>query len=578
MNGSPPNRDLAAAPSTDTGARPAMRFTRTDVAALVLIALMLLLPVPGLWHYQGPPMEEGFMLAFPQRILAGELPHRDFLHLYGPGSLYVLAGVFKVFGSTLGVERAVGLVQHGLLIAAVYLFARRWGRPVGATAALTTLLIAISPLGLSAMAWNGAIALGACSVLAASSCLDRPRRAAAIAAGVCAGAALLYRPDLVVAIGLSALAWWWTTRRDEAQRCPRRVSLLAILSTGLLVVPFVIAVGPGRAFEGMVTQPVFDLRPGRALPVPPGWSAPDGFLQNAGKLRVSAWPLPMPGIGAQIAMWFWLVPLSIAVVGFVAVRNWRRDRASPTGRALTIGAAFGLGLLGQALQRPDTAHLSWVSCWTFAMIPVAVSAQLVQRRGRTPASASVSSRRSQVLRNAAAVAPVAVILLAVIPFYPLRTYADLVGQTFGHNVFGYPIRRGERVFYYGSADAADAAQRIVDRLSADSRPGQTLIVGPIDFARTPYSDAFFYALFPELEPGTRYIEMDPGIADAAGSGLADELRHDDWLIQSRVWSNWDEPNRSRESGDPTPDKVVAAQFCTVLDTGPFRLSRHCTKS
>ena len=90
---------------------------RTTIA-LALVALALALPVPGLWVYQGPPMEEGFMLAFPQRILAGDLPHVDFLHLYGPGSLYVLAAIYKVFGSTLGVERAVGLVQHLLLVSA----------------------------------------------------------------------------------------------------------------------------------------------------------------------------------------------------------------------------------------------------------------------------------------------------------------------------------------------------------------------------------------------------------------------------------------------------------------------------
>ena len=75
-------------------------FGTFDVVALLGIFGALLLPLKGLWSYQGPPMEEGFMLAFPQRVLAGDLPHVDFLHLYGPGSLYVLAGVYRVFGST----------------------------------------------------------------------------------------------------------------------------------------------------------------------------------------------------------------------------------------------------------------------------------------------------------------------------------------------------------------------------------------------------------------------------------------------------------------------------------------------
>ena len=55
------------------------------------------------------------MLTFPERILRGDYPHRDFLHLYGPGSLWVLAAVYKVFGVDLTVERLVGLVQHALV-------------------------------------------------------------------------------------------------------------------------------------------------------------------------------------------------------------------------------------------------------------------------------------------------------------------------------------------------------------------------------------------------------------------------------------------------------------------------------
>ncbi len=61
-------------------------------------------------------LEEGFMLVFPERFLEGDLPNRDFLHLYGPGSVWALAGVFKVFGVSLWSERAVALLQQGGLL------------------------------------------------------------------------------------------------------------------------------------------------------------------------------------------------------------------------------------------------------------------------------------------------------------------------------------------------------------------------------------------------------------------------------------------------------------------------------
>jgi hypothetical protein len=150
-----------------------------------------------------------------------------------------------------------------------------------------------------------------------------------------------------------------------------------------------------------------------------------------------------------------------------------------------------------------------------------------------------------------------------------------VEQSAGDHRFGFEMHRGDRTFYYGDRSAARDAQVIIDRLAAESHPGQKLIVGPFDMSKTPYSDAFFYYLFPDLVPGTRYIEMDPGIADAPGSGLARELRRSDWLIQSDVWSGWDEPNDSVLAGSPAPNRVVHDHYCRVLDAGKFRLLKRC---
>ena len=104
------------------------RFGWLDAISLGLVILALAVPLRGLLRYQGPPMEEGFMLAFPQEVLRGSIPNRDFLHLYGPGSLWVLAGVFKVFGTSLATERWFGLAQHAGIIFGVWAVARHWGR------------------------------------------------------------------------------------------------------------------------------------------------------------------------------------------------------------------------------------------------------------------------------------------------------------------------------------------------------------------------------------------------------------------------------------------------------------------
>src|SRR6516225_512757 len=141
----------------EVGASGARHPWATAVAVGVVLGAFAL-PLRGLLRYQGPPMEEGFMLAFPQEVLRGQIPNRDFLHLYGPGSLWVLAGIFKAFGTSLATERFAGLAQHVGVVFGIFFLSRQWGRVVAVVAALVSLFIILPPVGLTAMAWNGAVA------------------------------------------------------------------------------------------------------------------------------------------------------------------------------------------------------------------------------------------------------------------------------------------------------------------------------------------------------------------------------------------------------------------------------------
>lgn len=551
--------------TTDPTAPPSRRarLNGRDAVALGIVALVLGLPVWGLLRYQGPPMEEGFMLAFPEQILNGRFPHRDFLHLYGPGSLYVLAAVFGVFGVSLTVERFVGLLQHAGVAFGLYALLRPFGRRVATTSAVISVLLLIGPGGLSAMAWNGALALGICSLAVATAAARRPPERSArtllVVAGVLAGAALLYRPDMIIAValGLGAVLW-------ELPPARRKPLLIAAAATLLLYVPHLLISGIGDSINGMFTEPVFALRGGRALPVPPSWNEIDGFLQRAGTLRTDGWPLPMPGISKQITLWFWLVPLSIVVNLVAAWRLRRRERGSDRAMVLWPAALFGAALLPQALQRPDTTHLAWVTGVTFAVLVPSIVVLLEELGPRVRALGGLG-------RYLVASGVVAAIFVVVIPFYPARTYVDLVGQTFGRNRFGSAITVADRTFYFGSAEGAAEAQQVSDALAELSEPGERLIAGPTDLSRTNYNDSFFYFLLPDLVPGTRYIEMDPGIANAEDSGLADELRENDWLILSASSDLWNEPNESADAGSDEPNEVVRQQYCRVVDAGGFQL-------
>ncbi len=547
---------------TATTTRSPRRGLRRWLAP-VAVFVATLPPLYGLWLTQGAPMEEGFMLVFPELVLNGQIPNRDFLHLYGPGSLWVLASVFAVTGVHLAAERAVGYLQLLGVCFGVYRLLRPWGPWVAAGGGSIAALIIMTPSGLSAMAWVGGLALAVWSLGAALDSVDAPDGRGrgptqALVAGLLAGAALLYRPDLVLAISVAGLVVWRGLDRL------RRARLVTGLTIGLLpyLVHLVMA-GPGPVIQGILLEPVFDLRGGRHLPLPPSTDRYDGFLQGAGALDPPWWPLPHPSGPRQLWLWFFALMLAgvvLLVAGFLARRR------TGDARLLAI-AAFSVGLFPQALQRPDSTHLAWVGCVAFAVLPAAVVELVRWARAQSPRSTG-PPRTTVAL---AAIATPLLVLLVAAPDYTYRTYVEMTAKTLGHRRTEQTMEHNGRTFPYKRHDAVAAVNEMLPIVDAVTKPGDRLVVGPGDLRKTPYSEAFLYYLLPDLVPGTRYIEMDPGVANAPDSELADEIAAADVVILATIRDDWNEPNDSRLFGPSEPNDILARDFCLIGSFGidPF---------
>ncbi len=273
-------------------------------------------------------------------------------------------------------ERAVGFVQLLGVVSGVFALLRLWGRRIAALGAMAAAVVILPPTGLTAMAWVGAVALGLWSVVWATSALGSAerRRGRLVVAGLLGGAALLYRPDLAVAVGGSALVvLLGLDRRD-------RLRYLAALAAG--VAPFLVHVamaGPGHVVRGLLYEPVVQLRAGRSLPLPPSWNDFDGFLQRAGRLDEPPWPLPAIPSPNQLVLWLAALVLAAALLVLAGALVFRRRHD----RRLLAIAVFAAGLLPQAVQRPDSTHLAWVSCVAFGLLPAAVL-ELATPRSRAP--------------------------------------------------------------------------------------------------------------------------------------------------------------------------------------------------
>ncbi|MGZ4740783.1 MAG: glycosyltransferase family 39 protein, partial [Ilumatobacteraceae bacterium] len=515
-------------------------------AAIGTVAALIALPLRGLYHTTGGTMEEAFMMVFPERMMKGALPNRDFLHLYGPGALHVLVGWYKVFGISLESERTFGLIQHLGIIFALFALARPWGRIAAAAVAGLAVFYVLTPIGLTAMAWNGGIALCLWSIVFAlrARSLARPRRSL-ITAGVLAGLALTYRPDLAPAL---VLVFGWYLWRNRRWRTVVPAALVGLLPMWVHVA----LVGPSTAFRGMIIDPVFKLRAGRALPRPPSWGHLDGSLQAIAELVPPWWRVPALSAPKELFFWFFAMLIVPVVVLWVAIRLWRRN-PSPRAAVLLCGGLFSLGVLPQALQRPDSTHLSWVTCISFPLLILAVVEIVRDRHPRTTARQRVTAGAAVAL----------VLTLVVAPLFTFRYYLLHVRVSAGNVQPPFPVSRNGRRFYLGDYGPYLASRDVIADLEKMSKPGERLLVGPSDLRRTWYSDAFFYYLFPELTPSTYFIEMDPGLANAANSPLASEVASSDWVILTSFWDGWREPNSSMDYGSDRPNQVLRDKFCEV---------------
>jgi hypothetical protein len=146
--------------------------------------------------------DEGLVLTAAMRVLHGQIPHRDFYANYGPAQFYILAGLFKLFGFSLFIERIYDLVLRALVVSAVYticsFYCRRW---IAASAAALTAMwfIGVRMTPASPVVPVSLLALVSSSLLppAFHTKVSAKR---AFTAGAIAGAAVLFRYDVGVAL------------------------------------------------------------------------------------------------------------------------------------------------------------------------------------------------------------------------------------------------------------------------------------------------------------------------------------------------------------------------------------------
>lgn len=166
------------------------------------------------------PLDEGTLAHSAERVLHGELPHRDFDDVYTGGLARFDATVFELLGTKLTSLRTALFAVFLLWIPAVYYIATRFARPPSAAAATLLSVVWTLPTNPSAMpSWYN-LFLATFGIAAVMRFTETRRRGWLVVAGVVGGLSMLVKiVGLFYVVGV--LFYIAFDERQRAELAPR---------------------------------------------------------------------------------------------------------------------------------------------------------------------------------------------------------------------------------------------------------------------------------------------------------------------------------------------------------------------
>jgi hypothetical protein len=255
--------------------------------------------------------DEGLVLVGADRVLRGDIPYRDFWTLYGPGSYYLLAGLFRLFGEFALVERGFDVAAKTAIAALVVALVLQFGRRTVALAAGVLSLGLLLYLRSYSAPLFPAMAASLATVLALHRSSIDARPAPAFLAGVTLALTTCFRHDLgaytVLAAGLFMIRLAW----DASAGPPRRRVLATFgwvaagyaISLTPVVAFFAFNVPVAELYRDFVDTPLSIYPQVRALPFPSIVDALTSAVQSRSPAKFGPLVvyLPLVVIGGAVA-------------------------------------------------------------------------------------------------------------------------------------------------------------------------------------------------------------------------------------------------------------------------------------
>ena len=312
------------------------------------------------------------------RVLGGEVLYRDIWTMYAPGSIYVMALAYWIFGTHMLVGNTLGVLVSAAAVAALHRLATR---VVGTGAA--AVVAAVFAFAFLAAGYQNSFASYPPAILLVFVAFDRlavhaeqPRPRDLLVAGCLLGLAAVFKHDVAAYACLSAAAGLVATRDSGWAGGARAIAMLAFVVVAIVAVPVVLFVsagaGPAMVHDFLVFPRTYFpvVRPEGFRVLPPLTTDPQALWWWL-DLNAPSWALlaGLPGVligsrGAEpgprrvlvmsvsVFILFWLAAhvqanthrVSMAAFGPLVlaaglVRCGKLSRPSPRLRALTMGLA-----------------------------------------------------------------------------------------------------------------------------------------------------------------------------------------------------------------------------------------------
>ena len=522
---------------------PVSSTTYLKAIAFVVVAVLLVLTLWPAFQSPAMPMDEGMVLVYPEMLLKGNLPYRDFESITGPANPMILAAAYEIFGTNIFVERAVGLAYRLLILLAIFGISQRWGI-LTATGCAYLAAVLFAGTDLWANTWYSGLSFALCSLWAMAN-TSSPWRC--FTAGLLAGFSLLARCDFGPAVIVSSLPLFLAMER--------RVKLKFIIGGVLALSPLgwlMIVIGPAPIIHNLFIFPVFKLNPGRHLAISSG-----------------SWEM----------ICLLVLQISASIVNISAgIIEFRDSSSRQRGRLLLAAGLFGLGLIHYAVQRFDSGHALNSALVSLSFLPLSIFVL----------SSAIAKTIPRWLTAAVALLLTIAVIHFLTPTFTRYFYRGLrvtlaiaparqavkTGEELEPGDKAIFITHNGRPFPFGFPYAADDADKLLTELERVSLPGQRLFVGPGDLRLTNYCDTYIYYMEPQLAPATYFLEMNPGSANAPNSRLPRDVANADWVILNRRWDFLNESNRSIQLGASDPNQIVRQNFDFWSESGSYLLFRN----